>query len=46
MKNGEKIARNWLMYSKSHDRNYCFCCELFSSQLKIPNPDSLTNNGT
>ncbi|KAL4142232.1 hypothetical protein QTP88_004731 [Uroleucon formosanum] len=46
MKNSEKIARNWLLYSKSHDRVYCFCCKLFSSQLKIPNPGSLTDNGT
>lgn len=46
MKNGEKISRNWLLYSKSRDRVYCFSCKLFSSQLKIPNPGSLTNNGT
>jgi len=46
MKNGEKIARHWLLYSKSLDRIYCFCCKLFSSQLKIPNPGSLANNGT
>ncbi|CAI6366862.1 unnamed protein product [Macrosiphum euphorbiae] len=46
MKNGEKISRNWLLYSKSRDRVYCFSCKLFSSQLKIPNPGCLTNNGT
>lgn len=35
IKNGEKIARNWLLYSKSHDRVYCLCCKLFSSQFQI-----------
>jgi len=45
MKNGEKIARNLLLYLKSQDRVYCFCCKLFSPQLKIPNPGSLTNDG-
>ena len=29
MKNGEKIQRSWLVYSKTKDRPVCFCCRLF-----------------
>ncbi|KAL2080661.1 hypothetical protein ACEWY4_024454 [Coilia grayii] len=29
MKNGEKIRRSWLVYSKTKDSAVCFCCRLF-----------------
>ena len=46
MDNGLKIERNWLVYSKSYDKVYCFCCKLYNNQMRIPNPGSLTNIGT
>ncbi|XP_070399913.1 zinc finger MYM-type protein 1-like [Nothobranchius furzeri] len=35
MRNGEKIARSWLMYSESTDCVMCFCCCLFRDRDKI-----------
>ncbi|CAI6355615.1 unnamed protein product [Macrosiphum euphorbiae] len=36
--NVEKIKRRWLIYSKTSDKVYCFCCKLFK-------PDSGTSLG-
>ena len=40
LKNGEKIKRTWLVYSKSVDRVFCFCCMLFGKR-----DTSLSNEG-
>ena len=29
LKNGDKILRRWLLYSKKESGLYCFCCKLF-----------------
>ena len=29
LKNGDRILRRWLLYSKKESQLYCFCCKLF-----------------
>jgi hypothetical protein len=41
--NGESVCRTWLLYSKSNDLVFCFCCKLF---FKSTSPPSLCSKGT
>uniref|UniRef100_A0A7N0TTH6 TTF-type domain-containing protein n=1 Tax=Kalanchoe fedtschenkoi TaxID=63787 RepID=A0A7N0TTH6_KALFE len=43
MNNGETRDRKWLIYSKTVDRVYCFCCKLFKSRKSY---SLLSNDGT
>uniref|UniRef100_A0A7N0TDB3 TTF-type domain-containing protein n=1 Tax=Kalanchoe fedtschenkoi TaxID=63787 RepID=A0A7N0TDB3_KALFE len=43
MNNGETRDRQWLIYSKTVDRVYCFCCKLFKSKKSF---GLLANAGT
>ncbi|XP_074974011.1 zinc finger MYM-type protein 1-like [Caretta caretta] len=40
--NGDKVERPWLMYSKTQNAPYCFCCKLFQSNV----PATLGSTGT
>lgn len=42
MKNGEKIIRSWLVYSKAKNCVLCFCCRLFGDGSR---PTHLSYNG-
>lgn len=41
--NGESVCRTWLLYSKSNDSVFCFCCKLF---FKSTSPPNLCSKGT
>ncbi|XP_042320469.1 zinc finger MYM-type protein 1-like [Sceloporus undulatus] len=40
--NGDKLERPWLMYSKTQNAAYCFCCKLFQPNTLF----ALCSNGT
>ncbi|KAK0152966.1 Zinc finger MYM-type protein 5 [Merluccius polli] len=40
--NGENARRDWLVYSKTRDSVFCFCCKLFNTCSSRP---MLANNG-
>ncbi|KAM7178698.1 uncharacterized protein RBU57_005719 [Macrochelys suwanniensis] len=40
--NGDKVERPWLMYSKTQNAAYCFCCKLFQSNV----PATVGSTGT
>uniref|UniRef100_A0A8C3S7H5 TTF-type domain-containing protein n=1 Tax=Chelydra serpentina TaxID=8475 RepID=A0A8C3S7H5_CHESE len=40
--NADKVERPWLMYSKTQNTAYCFCCKLFQTNV----PATLGSTGT
>ncbi|KAK1399192.1 TTF-type domain-containing protein [Heracleum sosnowskyi] len=42
LSNGEKLDRDWLIYSKELDRIFCFCCKIFKRGI---GRGQLTNEG-
>lgn len=45
LQNGEKISRPWLLYSRTKDAVFCFCCILFSNAQTKNQEHSLTSTG-
>lgn len=38
LKNGDRVKRDWLLYSPSRGRVYCFVCKLFDTSSMSSNP--------